>query len=230
MNNSYTKELYYLNLNEKQLAFVWLGYSGIILRLSNMTLLFDISDFLNDQQIQELREPIIILYTHIHDDHFHLRTTLKISETKDTIIITCPQVYNELKEFLPTRSLKVLQPRKGIRIGDIKVFALKGNHDCEHYIYYVIYDNVKILHLGSSGYVPLSKIKSDIIYVPVGQPSSSASPEDALRITRDIQPKYSIPMHGSDKEISEYIDLVEKENIPTKIIKPEKDKLIELSL
>jgi len=230
MDNSFIKDLYSLSLGAKELAFVWLGYSGIILCFKDITLLFDISDFIEDPQIEDLKEPIITLYTHIHDDHFHLRTTLKLSEMKETIIITCPEVFDELKEFLPMTSLKKLEPKKGIKIGNTKIFALKGVHDCEHYIYYIIYNDIRVLHLGSSGYVPLSKIKSDIIFVPVGQPSSSASLEIALKITKDVKPQYAIPFHGNEEEINKYLRLVNEEKLPVKIIIPEKYKPVKLSI
>ncbi len=230
MDNSSIKELYSVSFEENKIPFIWLGYSAIILRLNNLTLLFDISDFLDDTQIDELKEPLILLYTHIHDDHFHLRTTLKIAETKDTIIITCSEVYKELEEFLPGTVLKRLQPKKGIKIGDIKIFALEGIHDSEHFIYYIAYDDIRLLHLGSSGYVPLSKLKADIIFVPVGQPSTTATPETALKITKDLKPKYAVVFHGNKEEIEKYRDLIKAENISSNIIVPGKNKLVELVL
>jgi len=59
---------------------------------------------------------------------------------------------------------------------------------------------VNIFHGGDSAYVPLRFFRAELAFVPAGDPSPTASPEDALKMAQDLRPKVIVGMHGSDSQ------------------------------
>lgn len=57
-------------------------------------------------------------------------------------------------------------------------------------------DGVRIYHPGDTDKIPeMKKIKSDIVFMPLGQTYTMNSLDDAIEVVMDIKPELAIPFH-----------------------------------
>ena len=62
------RELFATTLKDDEAAFVYLGCSGVILRMLGGTVAFDVADRLTKGEIDALETLNLLLFTHSHDD------------------------------------------------------------------------------------------------------------------------------------------------------------------
>lgn len=213
-----------------RISFVYLGYACVISLLEEYTLVFDPADMIGEEEIDKLRKPIITLYTHAHDDHFHARTALRLYEMKASFFVSNPEVHRTLMDFLPSHSCRVLEPRRGVRVGPLRIFAIGGSHAEPSNIYYVVSEHLRVIHGDSSGYVDLSKLSADVAFMPTGSPSLDASPENAARMARDVKARYAVAIHGTEEQMNEFKSILERECPSCRALVPEVGRYYELGL
>ncbi len=223
-------KLFREELKDREVAFVYLGYSGIVLRVKEYTLVFDAGDLLEEEDIMDMQRPVIAMYTHNHSDHFHTRVAMKLYDLKGAIIITNDEVFKDLETFLPSTNLRLLAPRKGVRLGNARIFAIEGKHIVPTNVYYVIMDNLRIFHGGSSGYINLSKLNADIAFLPVGYPSADASPESAAQIAIDLNVKYAVAIHGNEEQKELFKEILKNKKPEIDVLIPKEEELVKISL
>ncbi|MFC1802877.1 MBL fold metallo-hydrolase [Thermoproteota archaeon] len=78
-----------------------------------------------------------------------------------------------------------------------------------------------IFHGGDSGYVSVKYFPSDLVFVPTGVPSPTASPRDALRMTLELKPKVAVAIHGSSAQNREFEKSVQEKMPKVNVIIPE---------
>lgn len=59
------------------MVFMYLGYSGLVLRMADGTVAMDVSNLLKGEEIEAL-EDLDLLFTHNHWNHYEPETTVNI--------------------------------------------------------------------------------------------------------------------------------------------------------
>lgn len=223
-------ELFSRPIKENEVVFMFFGYSSVVFRVGEYTIGVDIAS-LPPEIFDKISRVNFVLYTHSHSDHFNLDTALKAYERWVSVIMAEENTHKELYPYLPSSNLIKLKPRVKARIRDLTIIAIEGKHVCPILLYFISYGKITIFHGGDSGYVDLSKMRANIAFVPVGYPSPTASPENAARMVEDLEPEYTIPIHGRDIDFRDFKRIIEERGIKTKIIEPTIGKvyLIEVS-
>jgi len=226
--SGFIQELFTLTLErarwgEGEVAFMYLGYSGIILRMMmGRTIAFDVADLLKGEEIRALQNLDVLLFTRAHEDHYKLKETLEIYKATEAQIVAEPSVANDLRGEVPSDKLVSAEPGGTYGIGDIKVTAVSGVQGGAINLYHVKVGELNILHCGDSGYVSLKEYPADLAFLPIGRPSPTASPEAALRMALDVRPKVAVAMCGSGAQSREFEEGVKRQMPETTVIIPER--------
>lgn len=215
---------------DEEIVFMYLGYSGIILRMRGRTIAFDIADLLTSGEVDAIQNLDIMLFTHGHEDHYKLKDTLEIFNATEACIVAEPQVANDLRGKVPTDKLVSAEPGGTYDIGDVKVAAISGVHSGSINLYHIETGELSILHCGDSGYASVKEHAAKIAFIPTGNPSPTASPKDALRMALDSRPKVVVAIHGSKGQSKEFEKEMKKQMPETTVIVPERYKSIKMAL
>lgn len=210
---------------EGEVAFMYLGYSGIILRMMmGRTIAFDVADLLKGEEISALQNLDVLFFTRGHEDHYKLKETLEIYKRTGAQIVAEPSVANDLRGEIPSDKLVSAEPGGTYGIGDIKVTAVAGVHRVPINLYHVKVGELNILHCGDSGYVSLKEYPADLAFLPTGGPSPTASPEAALKMALDVRPKVVVAIRGSGGQSKEFKKGVKGQMPETTVIIPARYK------
>ena len=201
---------------ERRVTFTYYGGACVVVEVLGYSLVFDPADFLSDDDIARLRGPVITLYTQSLDDHFHERAAMRLVEMKSSLIVGTSEVCRAVGSFVPSIKLVELQPRRGFRVGPLRIYAIEGRHEVPTNLYYVTW-GPSILFAGDTGYVQLAKLKADLAFLPAGG-SAFSSPESAHAIALDVGARYVVPVHcerGEALRLSEMLGSRATTIIPT---------------
>ncbi|MFW9991580.1 MAG: MBL fold metallo-hydrolase [Candidatus Odinarchaeota archaeon] len=226
-------ELMTLSLKDEELAFIYFGWAGILLRAKQKTLAFDLSEFVLEQNNLKLESITMLdlqLNSHIHKDHFDLKGTTQFFMQTGARIVADPLVFEELKKKIPEEALFIGNPYKPLNVGDFKINAIEGRHPSPITLFRVRWNDVSIFHGADSDHVPLENYLAEIAFIPTGSPSPSCSPEKGLKMVLDVQPSIVVATHGTGEQMKEFEALVKKEMPETEVVIPERKKLIKVSL
>jgi L-ascorbate metabolism protein UlaG (beta-lactamase superfamily) len=215
------EEFYTMPLEDDEVVFIYLGYSGILLRTAQTTVAFDIADLLGDKEIKAMEGLDLLLFTHGHGDHYKTDTTLQVFEAKVPHIVAESSVAKDLKGKIPEEELTMTEKGETYTIGDFTITAIEGIHRGPIILYLLEMDDKRVFHGGDSGYVSLEKYKANLAFLPIGKPSPTASPEDALQMTRDLRPRTAVTVHGSDQQNMEFKRILEEAMPESILITPE---------
>jgi len=191
---------------EQGVVLTYFGGACIVAELQGYTLVFDPADYLADEDIASLRGAVITLFTHHLDDHFHERTAMKLLEMKGSLIIGTSEVCQAVSSFVPSTKLVELRPRRGIRVGPLRIYALEGKHDVTTNIYYVTWTR-SMLFAGDSGYVKLAGLNAPLAILSAGG-SPHSTPESAARMALDVGASHVVPVHCSPEEARQLSELL----------------------
>lgn len=208
-------------LMEGEVKLTYLGFSGIILRTKNYTLLLDPSNLISTGTIRKLKtaKNVITIYTHDHYDHYDETTLKEIYHQIQCPVIVEPAMMGKLSKIIPQEKLYSAQHGKPLNIQEAIITGVKGLHRGPITLYHIEVDGIRIFHGGDSAYVKLEGFKTDIAIIPTGDPSPTASPRDAYKMIIDLKPKIALAIHGSTTQHHEFKNLVEK-NIPEVKVTP----------
>lgn len=218
------EDFYAMPLEKGEAAFIYIGYSGLVLRTPSATVAFDIADLLGRKEIEALESLDLLLYTHGHGDHYKAKTALQVYERLGPHIVAEASVARDLAAEIPIGEYTLAEPGETYSIGDFLVTAIEGIHRGPITLYLVEMDDRTVFHGGDSGHVSLETFTADLTFLPTGKPSPTASPRYALRMANDLKPKTAVTIHGSEDQNREF-KRVMKENMPqTTVIIPEEFK------
>jgi L-ascorbate metabolism protein UlaG (beta-lactamase superfamily) len=215
------EKFYSLPLEAEEAAFMYVGYSGVLLRTPEATVAFDLADLLGENEIKALEGLDLLLYTHGHGDHYKKGTALRVFEATSPHVIAESSVARDLRGKIPDDYLTVAETGKTYSIRGFNVTAIEGVHRGPIILYLVKVDDKTVFHGGDSGYVPLEVFTADLAFLPTGDPSPTASPEYALKMTGDLNPQVVVAFHGSDDQNRELGKILEEKMPQTKLIIPE---------
>lgn len=188
-------------------TFVFLGFSGVLVRVADQAIAIDPADLLIDKDLAALEKAglKLVLYTHGHGDHFSARTAIEIQQATGASIAAEPGVARQLQGKIPSDKLIVAENGKTFTVGKISVDAVAGIHVGPIILYRIRVGDISLFHGGDSNYVPLSALPSDLAFLPTGRPSPTASPDAAFRMASDLKPEAVAVFHGSEAQHAEFM-------------------------
>lgn len=203
-------KLYSTQLSLSQVGFVHLGSSGILLRTRNLAVAIDVAGFLSDGQISDISRLDLLIYTHVHSDHFDTQVAQKIYDATKCLVFAESSVSDSLVGNIPSSKLFRMTGGEEFRLTiggrDVILRTVPGVHTCNITLVGLEADGLKIFHGGDSGYTPKVAFLSpaDIAFLPVGGASSTASPDDATKMALLLQPKIVVLFHGTSDQFSAF--------------------------
>jgi|YelNatPaOPRAMG01_1025707.scaffolds.fasta_scaffold11130_3 L-ascorbate metabolism protein UlaG (beta-lactamase superfamily) len=224
------KELFSTPLAENEVSILFFGYSGVIVRTSTEALAFDLADLIGFRDIQDIERLNAILYTHSHYDHYHSRTAEHLFKRTNAPLIIDRSMYNDVLKFAPKEKVYVADPNKQITIGEIVVSPVKGRHVGPITLYHVKLKHFSMFHGADSAYIPLKKLIAELALLPTGEPSPTASPEDAFEMVKDLKPKVVAVFHGSEYQHDKLRENIMKNMPQTQFITLEKRKIFKFTI
>jgi L-ascorbate metabolism protein UlaG (beta-lactamase superfamily) len=227
------KELYSLKLDKDDLAFLFLGYAGIVLRSNSGNLAFDIGDSLQVKYMKMLHDIDLLFYTHIHGDHFNLRKAIHFQEITNAHVVAESDVMEELKDKIPSERLTLADPgldHSKLSVERYTIQAVRGVHSGSFSQYHVKKNTLNLFHAGDSGYFGLGRFPTKIAFIPTGAPSPWCAPEVALAIALHIKPKVAVATHGTNKQMKRFRNLMQQEMQDVEVLLPRKFKSIKVSI
>ena len=126
--------------------------------------------------------------------------------------------------------MKSLIAGKSYTFGSIKVDVIKGIHIGPIELFRVTIGDFSLFHGGDSAYVALNKFPSQLAFLPTGDPSPTASPDDAFRMASDLNPKVVVAVHGSPGQSEEFRRRMQEKFPKTKIITAKKNTVYKVIL
>lgn len=226
------KSLFSLELKENELAFLFLGYSGILVRSDDVTIAIDAGKSLTDMEVSAIEHLDLLLFTHNHWDHFKKDHALEIFRQTRPHTVADIVSSEELKGHIPPNLLTTANPAlktATYQINDTAVTALQGIHVGPITQYLINLGRIKIFHGGDSGYWRQKDTSADLAFVPVGT-AKTCSPATALATIMDLSPRIAVPIHGRRQEMRQFENMMEKVRPEVEVIIPEKSEPTRLSV
>ena len=228
------KKLYDTPIKKGEVCFCYFGWAGVLIRTKNHVIGIDLGEkCLSYNHIASIDPLDLQLYSHTHWDHFSRLVTKKIFETTHAPVVAEPQVASELTTDIPAHQLKSPHSGDSITINGFNVKTIAGIHPRPITLFRIVWDGCKLFHGADSGYVPLTKYGADLAFIPTGTPSPSCSPENGLKMVLDIKPRIVVAMHGTNKQMQKFRDLVIKNinQLPdTQVMFAQVKKVIKVSI
>ncbi len=226
------KSLFSLELKNNDLVFLFLGYSGILLRSLDLTIAIDPGKSLTHTEVSAIKQLDLLLFTHNHWDHYRKDYALEIFKQTQPHIVADIITSEELKAHIPPDMLTKADPASKSAtypIGETEVTALQGIHVGPITQYLINLGRITIFHGGDSGYWRQKDTSANLAFVPVGT-AATCSPATALATIMDLQPRIAVPIHGRRREMKQFESIMEKVRPEVEVIIPEKSKPIRLSV
>lgn len=226
------KKIFTSALGENEVAFLFLGYSGVIIKTSKGTIIIDPADLLKGKELETLKAGglNLLLFTHSHGDHYNHKDALALFKATNALVIAEPSVYHSLQDEIPLNKLISALPGITYTVDEITINAIKGIHVGSINLYQIQIGGISIFHGGDSDYVPIKDYPSDLAFLPTGDPSPTASPQGAFNMASDLKPSVIVAMHGSLGQSKEFEQKI-KEKMPHAIViipEPYRSKIVTL--
>ena len=196
-------------LTEKDIAYTFLQFSGVVIRTTKGTIVIDPAELLTPADLEVLKRQNVsaVLYTHRHGDHYTLRSALAIFAATNATIVAESTVAADLAErgsAIPPAKLIAAAAGGTVKVGDFTIAPVTGQHIGPITLYQITSGDLTIFHAGDSAYVPLKAYPSALAFLPTGDPSPTASPKAALSMALDLKPRHIVTIHGSTAQNDEF--------------------------
>ena len=215
------QKLFASPLGKNEVAFIFLGNSGVIMRALNRAIIIDPANLLKEEETKALKRVYLMLFTHSHGDHYRSKEALDIFKATGAPVLAEPLVADNLKGKIPSDKLTSATPGKTYTFGEITVNTIRGIHLGPINLYQIKVGGISIFHGGDSGYVQVKDYPADLAFLPTGSPSPTASPENALKMASEIRPSVIVTIHGSDGQSKDFEAKVKEKMPESTVIIPE---------
>jgi len=221
--------LYEAPIGDHDVAVIYFGWAGILLRTIDAVMAMDLCDAnFHLSEVSLLAQLDVHTYSHSHWDHWHAPTARAISEQTGAPMILEPQIL-EAGEIDETEATAA-HPGEAIRIGEITLAPIAGIHPRPITLFHIRTPSLNVFHGADSGHVPLADYRADLAIVPVGTPSPSCSPQDAVAMIEDLGATAAIAVHGSEKDLAGFRRLAARRIPDVRICTPHAGELATLSV
>jgi L-ascorbate metabolism protein UlaG (beta-lactamase superfamily) len=167
-------------------------------------LIIDPADLLNGEDLSHFsgKKVDAVLYTHGHYDHFEASAARGLFQATGASLCGEEEVLRPLKSGskIPPAKIIALTPGRSQPVGPFTIGAVRGKHVGPIILFHIQADGIGIFHGGDSAYVPLKGLQAGLAFLPAGDPSPTASPEDALKMAQELKASVIVAMHGSDTQ------------------------------
>lgn len=225
------EQLYAMQFESRDVAFIFLGYSGVILRTKEAVIAFDPGKALGPSEISALEYLDLLCITHNHWDHFNLELTTQLCNQTNAHVIADSISVRELTDNLPTEQLTIGKSNTSgasYETQKLNVFTLPGIHVGPLNQYLVDIGGLRIYHGGDSRYWRHKNQGSDIAFVPTGT-ATTCAPGVALAMVMNMQPKIVVAIHGNRQDMIQFRDLMTTVMPEKQLIIPERFKVIRIT-
>lgn len=225
--------LYSLTLEKREIGFLYLGASRVIVRTEKGAAAIDTGRFPKQIESKAIKSLDLILYTHIHSDHYNRDAARRLFRATRAHIVAEKHVANDLEEYIPSDKLISRNPEDKedtFNIGNAKVTSFVGVHLSPISMFRIIWGETSIFHAGDSGFMRWKDVKSNVAFLPTGSPSPTCAPEVAVAMVMDLRPEVAVAFHGSAKQTSRFKRLVERELSDCEVIIPKRLDVVKLQL
>lgn len=185
-----------MQVGEREIGVLSLGDSAFVLKTSRHAVIADIADpssKISRKAAKSLGKIDAVLIIHEHSDHFASEATLDLYRESGCMIIVDEGAYGNRRTLLEEKNLVLMKPGENVSINGIFIESVEANHSAASPLMYVVtMDSLTILHASDSGFIRfLGKFagKIDLAILPVGSPSPTASPSEALKMAKAVLPK-----------------------------------------
>jgi len=219
----------YPRLNHGQIALTWIGHASFLIQFNDLNILVD-PNFANwlfllkrikraGLKLKDLPPVDLILITHAHYDHFHKGTLRRLPKPKQGIM---PWGMRDLTRGLGFDRIVELQWWETFSRGSLKITLTPArhwgarnlhDHDRGYGGYVIEHQGRRIYHAGDSAYFDGFKeigrrCNPEIALLPIGayHPEGFRNvhmgPDDAVKVFKDLNAKWLVPMHYGTFKLS----------------------------
>jgi L-ascorbate metabolism protein UlaG (beta-lactamase superfamily) len=216
-------------LHNGEVALTWIGHSSFLAQFTDLNVLID-PNFANwifllkrlkraGMRIEDLPPIDLVLLTHAHFDHFHRPTLRRLPSPKVAVV---PWGVGDLARGLGFDRIIELRWWESFSEGDWKVTLTPCRHwgarvlrdDHRGYGGFMVeHQGRRLFHAGDSAYFNGFKeigeqCPPEIALLPIGAyfPESfrrvHMGPDEAIKVFRDLQAKWFVPMHYGSFKLS----------------------------
>jgi L-ascorbate 6-phosphate lactonase len=211
-----------MSVPSSSLAIFWLGGAGFALKTGSGKIVY-IDPYLSDalehfyswKRLPSSPIPFppgevvadVVLTTHAHEDHLDPHAIPDIAANSQAVFAgptLCVQAMQEWK--IPAERIVEINRDENQTIAGVPVSAVFAHHESpagapqpDAVGYVLDLDGTVVYHTGDTLYHPdLGKVKArqpDIMLVCINGQYGNMNPEEAARLTREVEPAMVIPMH-----------------------------------
>jgi len=228
------EKLFAARLGGSDAAYMFLAFSGVIVRTSAGAVIIDPANLLMGDDIAVLAKHKIdaLLYTHSHGDHYDAAVARDIVRATGATVVADPSLAAAIRAAGTVPADKILSATSGrtFTVGAVKVRGVAGRHVGPITLFHVKLGEIEIFHGGDSAYVPVAECTSRLAFLPAGAPSPTASPAYALKMALDVKPKAVVLIHGQEDQYAEFKALAAKDlpGVVVEVGEPFKTKVVRL--
>jgi L-ascorbate metabolism protein UlaG (beta-lactamase superfamily) len=208
------EKLFAAPLGESEAAYMFLAFSGVIVRTAAGTVVIDPANLLMGDDIAVLAKHKIdaLLYTHGHGDHYDAETARAIVRATGATVVADPEVASRMRAAGIAPPGKIIAAASGqiLTAGAAKIRGTAGRHVGPITLFHIILGQLTVFHGGDSAHVPVADCPSRLAFLPAGSPSPTASPAAALKMALDLGARVVVLMHGQEADYAEFARLAAK--------------------
>ena len=203
--------------SDGNLVITFIGHGSLLFEFDGKTIYLD--PVINETEYNSMPDGDLILITHTHSDHLHLKSIEALTK-KETEIIVTEKGLSMLKKSESTNVLTNGSETvaKGFKINAIPAYNLVNKRPDgspfhtkgEGNGYIIQFGNIKVFIAGDTENIP--EIKSlegiDIAFLPMNLPYTM-TPAMVADAVKEFKPKILYPYHFGETNTSELLKLLE---------------------
>lgn len=215
-------------------SFTYYGYAAILLHFEKRILIDP--GVIKGKALVKIEKvtPHYVLVSHTPPEH--LGNASEFAIDKGSVIIGNSQVIDQGRiQGVQSYALESINDAQTIEVGanvSITAYELRrsGFFAPRNTAFLITSDQGSVIHLGHAKECePLRELKPDLLCIPViGKKQGTFNPQEAVKATHTILPRYALPISGNSDQINEYNSLLKEANLGISVLQPKIGESINL--